>query len=282
MTMDYDHASTQTQHSLVKLVSWQRWYKLEEILQRVNSGDDHAMPIFDDRTNIRLPKDHILHLACQHQAPPRVIELLVQRFPQSVSTAENKGRYPLHIACAKGLKPAVINFLIKSHPGCCGIQDSYGKSPLHYVCESYAYNFRTNPSNSYRCPDNSVHSVIELLLKEAPESSNVEDLYRMNAIEYAIDSDTPLDTIKMMQNASKETWRTAQRTNPGLRHEDLRPSMSSLGSSLTSFNFSSENLQRLASEEAKASSDIDRYPRSSNVARGFGAPEKKVQAARTA
>jgi len=270
--MHYCQASSaQNQHSLVKLVSWQRWYQLEEILQRVDSDDDHAMPVFDDRTTRQLPQDHILHLACQHQAPPRVIELLVKIFPRSVSSTENKGRYPLHIACAKGLKPSVINFLIKSHDDCCGVQDSYGKSPLHYVCESYAYNFLTIPSNSCRCPENSVHSVVELLLNEAPESANVEDLYGMNAIEYAIDSDTPITTIKMMQNASRETWRTAQRAHPRLRHEDLRQSITS----------SSENLRSLVSENTKAS-DSDSHHGIINVARGVGAPEKKVQTARTA
>ena len=103
--------------TLVKLVSWQKWYQLEEILQRDDDDDLRDMPVFDDRvTKNRLPGEHVLHLAFQHQAPCQIVQLFAKKFPQSISCAENKGRHPVHIACAKGLKPNVIDLLIKSYP----------------------------------------------------------------------------------------------------------------------------------------------------------------------
>jgi hypothetical protein len=273
------YSQTLADCSLVKLVSWQKWYHLEEVLQR--DEQQQAMPPFDDRARNRLPEEHILHLACQHQAPPRILELLAKKFPVSVRTPEKKGRFPLHIACAKGLKPKSIQFLINSCSAAAGVQDDYGKTPLHYVCESYEYNFRLIPSNAYRQPQGSTLQVVQMLLDRVPEGANVEDLYGMNAIEYAIDSDTDIDVIKLMQNASRESWRSMQKTHQGKSHEELRQSISSIGSSnlsssmnSLSLNWSSENLESL-DQESKL--DDDRVA-SSHI----DSPEKKVQVARTA
>lgn len=259
--------------TLVKLVSWQKWYHLEEILQR-DDDDDQNMSVFDDRvTKNRFPEEHILHLACQYQAPCQIVELLAKKFPQSISCAERKGRHPIHIACAKGSNPKVIDFLIKSYPQAAGVQDDYGKTPLHYVCESYGDNFKTIPSNAYRSPEHSLLTVISLLLDEVPESANVEDIYGMNAIEYAIDSNIGIGIIKVMQNASRENWRTMKKVHRGKSHEELRHSITSLSTSINSLNLSSENLDRL--HEKMKDKDI-------SVAMHIDTTEAKVQAARTA
>jgi len=119
---------------------------------------------------------------------------------------------------------------------------------VHYVCESYAHNFKTIPSNAYRSPGHSILTVVSLLLDEVPESANVEDLYGMNAIEYALDNNTDIRIIKLMQNASRENWRTMKKVHRGKSHEELRHSITSLSSSLNSLIFSSENLDGLKQE----------------------------------
>ena len=69
---------------------------------------------------------------------------------------------------------------------------------MHYVCESYAYNFKTIPSNAYISSGHSILTVVSLLLDEVPESANVEDLYGIIAIEYALDNNADLGIIKLM------------------------------------------------------------------------------------
>ncbi len=276
--------------SIVKLVSWQKWYHLEELLNR-NDGDYQDILPFDDRspTN-RLPEEHIIHLACQHQAPIHVIKALSKHFPSSISTPETKGRYPIHIACAKGLSPKIVDYLIKEHPHAAGTPDEYGKTPLHYVCESYAHNFRAIPGNIHRSPDRSVHVTVALLLDQDNVSPNIEDLYGMNALEYAIDSDADIRTVKSLQEASRNNWRSMRRKNRAMSHDDLRRSITSLSSSVASLNLSGENLDRIectsgctstttTQDNAQQESKLDD---SSVKTVELPEPERKVQAARTA
>lgn len=260
--------------TLVKLVAWQKWNNVLEILL------DDLDILFDDRTKNRLPEEHILHLACQHQAPLQIIEGLSQKFPHSISSAENKGRFPLHIACAKGLEPRAIDFLIKAYPDAILRPDEFGKIPLHYVCESYAYNFRANPRTRFRSLDESIESVVSLLLDESPESTNLEDLFGLNAIEYALESSVNIRVVKILQNASRENWREMRRSNRGKSHDELRRSITSLSSSLSSVNFAradstAELLDQGQETKLSETKDID-------TTCGIDFPEKKVQAARTA
>lgn len=290
--MNYNQKSA-SNYSIVKLVSWQKWFNLEDVLQVNDEGNDQQV-VFDDRAKNQLPEEHILHLACQHQAPFRIIELLAKKYPTSACTPEKKGRFPIHIACAKGLKPKTIDFLIKAHPQATGVQDDFGKTPLHYACESYCVNYKIIPSNAYRSPDESVCFVVALLLDQEPTLANVEDLYGMNSIEYAIDSGTAIKVIKMMQTASRENWRSLQQRNRGMSHEDLRQSIHSLSSSLNSLDLSSENLEELEATanqdrllrrrrgegESKMADDDNRQL--CNALRSIEGIEKKVHAARTA
>ena len=281
MTLHYNR-SPKKDYSIVKLVCWQQWYNLEEIL---NSDTSATSAVFDDRVKNQLPQDHILHLACQYQAPTRIIELLSQRYPDSSSSSEKNGRYPVHIACAKGLKPGVIEFLLKAHPAAASIQDDYGKTPLIYACESYSRNFVTNPANAHQSPDKSLVQVINSLLNHVPQAANVEDDSGMNAIEYAIDSDAPIAVIKMMQEASRASWRSIKQLHRGSSHEELRNSLRQsltssfvlLGSSANPLNLSEDTASEFG--ETK-SNDDDRFM----VRRSFNADslEKKVQVARTA
>lgn len=259
-------------YTIVQLVSWQKWNYLRDILQRENTT------VFDNRTKNRLPEEHILHLACQHQAPQKIVELLAEKYPQSASCAEKKGRYPIHIACAKGLKPSVIDFLIKSHPPSSGASDEYGKTPLMYACESYEINYRTIPANAYKSPEKSLATVVKLLLDEVPESANVEDHDGYNAVEYAIESCTDICTVKMIQHACRDNWRSMRKLHQGMSHEELRESFTSLSASFSSsLDLSSGYLLDRASQETKTDYGINVLSRID-----IPDPEKKVHVARTA
>ena len=220
-------------YSLVRLVCLKKWHDVQVVLE----GEcDHGLLKIVDRIKSRL----ILHLVCQHQAPPQIVELIAERFPQSISCQENKGRHPLHIACAKGLKPQAIAVLLKTYPQAAGVQDGYGKTPLHYICESYAHNYRDIPGNEQRSPKRGMFNVISWLLKEVPELANIEDLEGMNAIEYAILNGVDIRAIKLMQRSSRESWRALRKEHEEKNHEELRRSIDSLGSSLCSLNLLSE------------------------------------------
>ena len=232
--------------SLVRLVCSKKW---KEILHC-----DQSMPVFHDGVKIELSEDRILHLVCQHQAPPLIVELIAKNFPQSISCQDNKGRYPLHIACAKGLKPKAIAFLLKSYPQAAGAQDDSGKTALHYICESYERNYRAIPSNAYLSPKRGLFHIISFLLKEVPELANIEDLEGMNAIEYAIMNDVDIMAIKMMQNSSRESWRALRKEHEEKNHDELSKSFSSL-------NLSEEDTSKIVNKEWP-----DNAPSTSNCA----------------
>ncbi|KAL7545409.1 hypothetical protein ACHAWF_008759 [Thalassiosira exigua] len=278
MTMSYNRGRKRRSYSIVELVSWQKWHNLHDILSREGDDRERELPPFDDRTKNRLPEEHILHLACQHQAPPQIIELLARRYPRSASTPERKGRYPVHIACARGLKPKVVDFLVRSHPQGAGRQDDYGKTPLHYACESYAAHYRRMPANAHSSEDESLRTVVGLLLKEFPALPNVEDLGRMNAIEYAIDNAVDLKTIKTMQNSSRDHWRKMRKLHRGKSHEELRKDVAELSSSLRSCSLSNEEFGYGNEQEGKENDRERNAPKQIDLPE----PERKVHAARTA
>lgn len=235
MTMSCNQSST-NRLSIVMLVHYHKWPHLDQILKLDDINKD--VLIFDDRKSNRLPEKHILHFACQHQAPPSTLELLAKRYPESLCTRETKGRYPIHFACAKGLAPIAIDFLLMKLPSAAIVQDNFGKTPLHYVCESYAYNYENILDNAYRSSEKSTSKVVSMILDAYPGAANVEDLYGMSPIEYAIESDMDIGIIKLMQKSSRENWRELSQRFQDKSHDERKQSITSLSSSFSSITLS--------------------------------------------
>merc|ERR1711862_88055 len=145
----------------------------------------------------------IIHFASRSQAPLRIITLLSREFPESLSSTDAAGRYPVHVAAKWGATPDVIQFLIKTNISSAGISDSSGKTPVHYAGEHYLTNFTSLLYDR----DQAQLYVVKMLMTAAPKSVNLEDEEGMNAIEYALESDASLSVIRAMQRACRDDWR---------------------------------------------------------------------------
>jgi len=202
------------QTTLTRLISEKSWTTISLILKSVTDLQ------IDNNAPDAVTEDTIIHLACEFQAPLRIIRLLSSRYPRSVQMPDSLGRFPIHVAAKWSATPDVIQFLVWENPTAVGIKDDCGKIPMHYVGEYYVQNY----DPCLRIPvSKSMKRVVEIINKAAPSSSILEDNDGMNAIEYAIESGTDLDVVQSIQNASIDYWRDIQSkvTDERKRHTDL-------------------------------------------------------------
>lgn len=231
MEMDQMNGNNNGTTSLVRIIKLQKWATLEKVLV---SGAVDMIPFDDSPLEQRLAgTDRILHLACQFQAPLRIVQLLSDRHPMSIRTLDDDGRYPLHIACARGAKPKVINYMLDACNMAVRWQDKTGKLPLHHLGESWRKGHKTVRNTRTQPEAESMLSVASMLLFEFPESPIIEDNEETNSIEYAIQSGADIKVVKRMQNESRNSWRRLKKRNESMSHDDLRLSMrSSIASSM--------------------------------------------------
>ena len=57
-----------------------------------------------------------LHYACENNAPPQVLEFMVQQYPDSVMEKDKDDLLPLHYACDKDAPLQVLEFLVQQYP----------------------------------------------------------------------------------------------------------------------------------------------------------------------
>lgn len=68
-------------------------------------------------------------------APLAVLELLTERWADSIHTPNAEGRLPLHVACStKHASLAVVSFLLQRGPKDVRVTDAAGYLPLHVAC----------------------------------------------------------------------------------------------------------------------------------------------------
>ena len=78
------------------------------------------------------------HEACTLNAPLRVIEMLLNAYPEATHKKDLYfHRLPLHFACINCASPEVIRMLVTSYPDGAKVQDSLGRVPLHYAVFSH-------------------------------------------------------------------------------------------------------------------------------------------------
>ena len=116
-----------------------------------------------------------------------------------------------------------MSFLVRKNKVAAGTQDSLGKCPIHYVAEFYP------------CYDNKsdifgMLEVIRILGDVAPQSFNLEDNSGRNAIEYAIETDAHIETIKAIQRgaiahekSTKDTECTGNKDDEVIVHRPRMP-----------------------------------------------------------
>lgn len=187
--------------TVISLISHRQWALLESLL---TSKPVSAILIDDPSVPDSVGADLVMHFALRFQAPINIVSHLTRMYPQSLSSCDDSGRYPIHVAAKWSLTPDVVAYLIKTNPTVVGIPDATGRTPMHYVGKYYIKHF---PINDQDICDDSMLQVVRLLKKAAPHSMNLEDNEDMNAIEYALDSNAHIKVIKTMQRACRDDWR---------------------------------------------------------------------------
>jgi len=99
-----------------------------EFIKKLVAIDKPSVREFD--VTGRLP----VHLACYHRLDIKIIQYLVEEYPDSVSRRTQTGRLPLHFAIEGKCSIEIIKFLIQQFPN--GVNEvASGKLPIHYACE---------------------------------------------------------------------------------------------------------------------------------------------------
>jgi hypothetical protein len=98
-------------------------------------NNPEALKVRDGR-NGPLP----LHVACNAfllgGGSLKVVQYLIEQWPESVQTSERTGCLPLHSICAFDAPLAVIQYLVEQWPEFVKAVDNRGFLPLHYVCRN--------------------------------------------------------------------------------------------------------------------------------------------------
>jgi len=219
--MTQQHLKQIQKPTLAGLLSEGQWATIDTLLAYSTSAST-SIPIDDPSLPSAVTSDIIVHFAARFQAPLRIITLLARLYPESLSSSDAAGRYPVHVASKWGATPDVVQFLIKSNPAVAGTPDNSGKTPMHYVAEFYVTNY-TSPLFER---DQAMLYAFKMLKIAAPTSVNLEDDEGMNAIEYALGSDANFMVIKAIQRACRDDWRDRSKASVPMvetEEEDSEP-----------------------------------------------------------
>jgi len=115
------------------------------------------------------------------------------------------------------------------------MQDNDGKAPIHHLCQSFMLNYQ---DTSLLSGKESMMCIVDMLKRVAPKSFNLEDNNEMNAIEYAIESNTDIRIIKAIQRACRDDWRERKEESDA-PHEALQEDLHRIQMDLRSQHLSS-------------------------------------------
>mmetsp|Transcript_34783 Transcript_34783/g.46695 ORF Transcript_34783/g.46695 Transcript_34783/m.46695 type:complete len:258 (+) Transcript_34783:163-936(+) len=163
----------------------------------------------------------ILHFACRYHSPLEIFQLLELKFPHSIASVDNMGKWPIHYAAEFGASCDIIKYLACQDIFSAGAQDIMGMTPTHYLCKHYATRHQPKIDRGRPTKD-CMFDAIETLIQAAPSSLNSVDKDGMNAIEYAIDSGADFDIVFILQKGCEQQhkkMRTSQaRKDNSLAH----------------------------------------------------------------
>lgn len=218
--------------TITRLVCRGQWGLLGELLRH----GDSVIPI-DDAVGHSITRDLLVHFVCRFQAPTSIVRVVAKTYRESLQCADALGRFPIHIACAWGASPETIEFLIKKYPVAASIQDHEGKAPIHHLCQSFVLNYQDTSLMSVK---ESMMSIVNMLKAAAHKSFNLEDDDEMNAIEYAIESNTDIKVIKAIQRACRDDWRE-RKEETDAPHDALQEDLHRIQMDLRSQHLSSSS-----------------------------------------
>ena len=94
------------------------------------------------------------------------------------------------------------------YPDACNIQDEDGRTSLQLACNASCELFEENDDSSPRGPPS--RDTVCVLLSGSLDAVVLEDGDEMNAAEYALLSDAPIEVITLLQKAMQRVMRRNQ------------------------------------------------------------------------
>ncbi|EJK71335.1 hypothetical protein THAOC_07243 [Thalassiosira oceanica] len=146
----------------------------------------------------------LVHCCAYYDPPLKLLEKMIKIKPSATRERDILGRTPLHIAVGSGASEDSISFLVVSDPRACGCQDIDGRTPLHFACDSSSQLIEGDDPVGREPPS---YNLVRTLLSGRRDSAALEDNEGMNAIEYALISETDMRTIRLLQRATQRQVR---------------------------------------------------------------------------
>lgn len=162
----------------------------------------------------------LLHACVRYDPPVPLLLKMTELHPESLRIKDCIGRTPLHVAAGSGASSFVIRILTSKYPHACNIQDEDGRTPLHFACDSSCELFEGDEECSSRGPPSL--DTVRVLLAGSLEAVTLEDAEEMNAVEYAILSNAPIEVVVFLQKAMRRVMEmkkskmvSSPRSSPG-------------------------------------------------------------------
>jgi len=164
----------------------------------------------------------LLHACLRYDPPLNILGKMIELYPQALAEKDCLGRTPLHVAAGSGASPLVLKLLTMNYPQACSVQDEDGKTPLHFACDATCELFEGDDQvqASPRGPPSI--DTVRVLLSGSLAAVTLEDFDEMNAVEYAIISDAPMEVVKLLQKASQRVLKMTK-MNVSRPTETVRP-----------------------------------------------------------
>ncbi|KAL7524322.1 hypothetical protein ACHAXR_001490, partial [Thalassiosira sp. AJA248-18] len=141
----------------------------------------------------------LLHACVRYDPPIKLLDQMIKLYPEALEGEDCLGRTPLHVAAGSSASPWVIKLLTINYPQACNIQDEDGRTPLHFACDTSCELFEDDECSPRGPP---TLNTVKVLLSGSLDAVTLEDEDEMNAVEYAIISDAPLDVVNLLQKAT--------------------------------------------------------------------------------
>jgi hypothetical protein len=163
---------------LEALIARRKWKRLRHLLASAGHAGRDALATNASRD--------VLHVLYASNPPLDVVTDLLGLCGSRAKEIDSTGRTPLHIAAASGAPLEVVEPLLGMHPAAAGLPDLRGETPLMLAAAHGKAADKT---------------LVKLLIRASPHTVNAEDDEGCSALEYALLSEVPRDTFRMLQKA---------------------------------------------------------------------------------
>lgn len=205
-----------------KYIEKHQWENLRKLLNCVDLSDLGLTYVDKNGRNL-------LHTVCSNEPPLDVVKRIVIVMPAMLDATDWFNRSPLHEAVRHDASPEVAKFLVESMPECAMIRDADGRTPLMLACCQMGQFEGDRPYFA-----SALHRRIEEerwllhmcrlgheLAVSYPPSILAKDRYGMTALEHALESEAPRQTIRTLQHLTSRMTRKVHKAMDIKRRREM-------------------------------------------------------------